>query len=669
MAVKLPSNHAGDDAGADSSMAQAFSQAQQTESERFSSQTGAAEARERPAGPGSHFAFSSSTHFFQTVLPANSESEVLTKIHDMLKARFVSSSPEHELTLVPVNRDDTMQLEFSVMVVALRHKSWPERGVAYYTMILEGSAPELQPILRSEGGETFDDLRFPSDMNTAALDAEVRERLTRVFPQHPLWSAGVGVVQRDFNPENKELAHRLAKCVSDACVLEIERRAPGGFRDLNLVEAVGNDQLVIRPTFGNGQVYDVMGNPVRGDIEIRTTIPGKPVPGQLELTTRETVVSVVHGFVDLVWSPEEAQILPYMQTPAVTTVNSALRRKYYPRFVITNCGSDKVPTLGGQLLSIMAATACLSPGLWVEAFRPTQSRASGNEVNWRNIGALNIEANLENDPSGYGTPLNSMLDSFTRETGPNGSQFRTLIANTIREKLVVSMDIVECGIESYLSEVLYLAAEGNSSNSRPANIQIIQSMEDLTDGHFLPIWNRLWQQANPKLSLRPEDRRLVTDECNRILKGTLVYGGELMSTDYVDYLANLNVAGPNNHEDVLAWSDTFSNVGIKLNQRVAKRSKIAKGIAGPATRFTAAARRVTLASDVLAAGLMALGELKLNMVFQSAGLGRPQYQRAINPFLDAAALDPNVNAGFFGSGFGTPSAQYGNRAGFNRFMS
>jgi hypothetical protein len=142
----------------------------------------------------------------------------------------------------------------------------------------------------------------------------------------------------------------------------------------------------------------------------------------------------------------------------------------------------------------------------------------------------------------------------------------------------------------------------------------------------------------------------------------------LKSIAYVDYLALLNLAGVNNHEEVLTWSDTFSNVNLPLNLRLSKRWKIIEQIAGPSAVCTGYGRRITFDTDLIAAVLMSYKELGLKMNLETSVLGARQYQRAVNPFISDVALDPNVNLGLFASGYSGPSQQFGNRAGFNRFM-
>ncbi|WP_233875062.1 hypothetical protein [Paraburkholderia adhaesiva] len=668
MAVNQPSRNATHEAGSDPSMVHAFNQgidpdAQQQQTQGAASQT---------AGQSGQFAFGSSSHFFSTVLSSHPESEVLAKIHDMFKAQFVAASPEHELEIVPVNRDDATRLAFSVIVIAVRNRAWLDRGAAFYTLILEGSAPPLEITSRFVANETIDERHVAGDMNDPTLDAEVRNRLERVYPQIPLWSAGVCVVPRDFNPENKDLARKLAKSASDACVFELARHAPGGWKDLNLAEAVGNAALTVRPTFGNEQIYNAVGHPVRSDIEIRTTIPGQPIQGQQEGTTRNTPVSALRAFTDLVWSPSEQQGMPYAQWISPQQMqagglNPERYRKYFPRIVITSCGTEKVPTLGGWLFAAVNA-ACLANGLWSEHFRASLNRSASGEVDWGNIGGINVEVNYEDSPSGFGKPVDSTLDSFTRQNGQNGSEFHRFIANSIRPQMIISADLHECGPDTYQCEALLLAGDSNSRNRRIANIMIIEALMELTSGLFLKHFEALRRMKNlPHIA--PEDARLVTDEFNRIHLGHFIdRNGEKKDLRYVDYLAMLNLAGVNNHEEVLTWSDTFSNVNLPLNLRLSKRWKIIEAVCGPSVVCTGFARRTTFESDVIAAALMSFSELGVKMSLETSVLGQRQYQRSVNPFIADAALDPNVNLGFFASGYTAPSQQFGNRAGFNRFM-
>ncbi|MBB5409342.1 hypothetical protein HDG34_003283 [Paraburkholderia sp. HC6.4b] len=681
MAVNQPSKNAARDAGADPGMVHAFNQGMDPEGQQQEQAPGASASRTR--GQSGQFSFTSANDYVPSVISRHKGGEALGKITEMLRSEFKERDPDHELELIPINWKDTVDLYFSAVVVTLRHKAWLDRGVAYYTLIIEGSAPALESVSRFVANETITELRLTGDTNNQILNNEVRNRLEKVYPMVPQWGAGVCVVPRDFNPANEELAHKLAVCAGNACSSELSRNKPGGWHDLNLADAVGNEVLTVRPKFGNEQIYNAVGHPVRADVEIRTTVPGQLVQGQQDAAVRDTTVTLVRGFVDLVWAPVDQQNQPYAQWVAPQQlqpggVHPSQYQKYLPRFVATQSESEKVPTLGGQLLSLVSA-ACLSTNmLWAEAFRPAKERSGGSDVDWKNIGALNIEANFENSATGYGVPLDSTLDSFTRQNPQNGSEFHKLIASTIRQRLAVSVDIPECGPETALSEAILLAGDSDAENRRTGNRMLVGSSMDLTNGlfvkNYMALVDTLARQQHPdalsRQRLQLEDHRLVTDEYNRIHLGYFIYRtGEKLDIRFIDYLALLATQGTSNHQDVLEWSDTFSDVNLPLNLRISRRQKIIEGIVGERNvTYTGFARRCTLDNIFFTALLMSIAELKIKMNVDSVAGHQPQYRRPINPFVADAALDPGINLGLFGSSYAGPSQQYGNRAGFNRFM-
>ena len=328
---------------------------------------------------------------------------------------------------------------------------------------------------------------------------------------------------------------------------------------------------------------------------------------------RQTRVSVVNGFMDLIWDPivqnNVGYVNPYQQTVAT--------QKYLPRFIITQLDPVRLLTLPAQLLALVSAVLMREDNTWVGAFRPRIT--SGKDVDLHDIGGVGIEANMENNSNGIGTKINTKADSFRPE------MLGQLIGMTMKPGLVLSMDIPECGAQTWYSEVFQAAAGG----SQKAITAIIEAADILTGGRFKPIFNG----------------RIFIDDVNKIHLGYYTdKNGVRRDIRDIDYLAVANTVGEKNPTVIRDWSDSFLRTQIPLAQRLMVRKKIIDGIL-TAPVFTGFARRVTFDHTFIDALVTAVRDTGLH-IRNTGNFLDTGYERATGGFFNNAIMGGNTSGLF-----------------------
>ncbi len=628
----------GKDNQANTAMGQAMSQAQRQEQNRPNQgQQQASQPRmesrqdqqqQRPNMLNSLYAMGQ-------ILPApigrGTASEALTKLQKAVEEGVKSLPTDYEITLIPIDLNN-YRVPLSMLVFALRLAGNKDMGVAYHTLVIEGSAPPFPPLTENFPGQA------PSSIDRVAGDAwgpEVRkvvqEVVSRSFPQSKLISADGERVPRDFNTNDPERVSQLTTNAAILAATDLMRVQPG-FQDLDLSRFDTSSGLTARISFKNSQILDRVGEPMRADVAIDMTEATRIANSEIsDMMESGRTVTTSRGFIDLVYDPVEAPQNPYMAYGQNQPHNTQL---YAARFVLTQVESEQLVTLPATLLAIGVGAGLREDNAWVQNFRKDQVVG----LNMHDIGAVNIEANLNKEPNGRGSIIDTQVDSFQTP------QLNHLVQATIRPGLMISVDVPECGPQTAYMGVLAAAAEQDPGAIK----QVLEAANTLTGGHFGRIW-----QGGP----------IATDNENRVQLGYYT-DAQGMRRDIrdVDYLAVANMRGDTNPDVIRDWSETFFS-NYSLNQRLAARKRILQDIF-PNLVVTGYARRVTFTAafiDALVGGLLNAG-LRVNMVSQYAdmvGVGRHVAQ-----FTNDALLSSGASGMFQRRGTGAGGQQGG---GYNRF--
>lgn len=567
--------------------------------------------------------------------------EVLAKL---LKAgeELIKNTDTHgfQTVLVPIDMESTNRLTVSVLAVALQREGFENLGWAYHVLILAASQPGgIPPKFENVGGQQIEIIRTPGDADDDVMGQVVLERLQARLPGHSLASCEAEVVPVDFNTEDEGAVRDLFAGAALACATYLQENS-SDFQPLNWANVAKDTAINVRPVFGGGQIKDRVGMPTRADILIELqAAPLNPQNNSGSINAeRPDVLSAQAGFLDLVYAPVNDPNVMAQNVFAQQNVSSPTTfQTYEPRYIMT----DLQVTLGGTLEDVLFAIASTpllrENNMWAQALKSQPGAVPQGEIDRHDIGAVGIEVNFQRtagSPEQFGTKIDTKDATFTPEN------FAQLVNLAFVPRLRISIDVPECGPQSWYLSAFSAAAEGN-----PKAIEaLLGAANSLTNGSFQKYFDA--------------SQLFVTDELNRIHLGTYVDSrGQLRDIRDVDYLMVANVAGSNDPRVIKDWSDTFNRTEFPLVQRLAARKRIMAALVGEANlNITGFARRVTISYHFLEALLKGLQEqgLIMRQIGQDQSFG--SYQRAIDQF--GAFNMPAGNSSMY-----SRNSTYGNTAG------
>lgn len=543
-------------------------------------------------------------------------SEFYSKLKTKLAEAYQQASPGTQIAIIDLDKENIPTLEYSCLVIAAQYKDRPSVGVAYHILILESTSDKLSSVIESINGEQIEMLRVTSD----ALDDELAHQadlaVQRAFPNGPWYMVDGCVVPRDFNLDDKFAIHNLALNTGLAIGNELAVRSPG-FNDINLAIMPKDSSLTVTVNVNRQQVPDAVGRPMRNDVSVvfGSRSSNQQAVKRMAVNTgdKDIVLSKAGGFIDLVYAPS-ADSSGY--NPYAAPNQLAKTQKYAARLVLTNLVSEFSYTMASTLLNLYSAIALADDNNWFQAFRPSTNFTS--KVDLTDIGALNIDANLYNEPSGHGTPIDTKTENFRL------AELGQLMTALIQPGMIISLDCPEVGAQTWYTSAFASASAGSSN----AYDVIYRGAMELTNGNFERYF--------------PRGSQMFTDSGNRVHLGTYIGpDGSLRDIRDFDYLAVCNLVGTSNPTIIRDWSDTFFKTQYPMVQRLAARKKMIQSFSNETAEFTGFASRVTFSGQFLDALIKAIRETGVNIRIISAISGAAfNDQRGVASFTESALLNP-----------------------------
>jgi hypothetical protein len=480
------------------------------------------------------------------------------------------ADPNAELVILDLDNINDPALYYSSIIVAMRYSNMKEIGVAFHVLLLEDTNDKLSPSMENINNQQIENLLVASDAFDDVLMKKAADKVAKAFPNSTLYGVEGCVVPHGFNFDDKNAMYQLALNASWACSTELETHS-GQFIDLNLASIKNDSELNINIAFNHEQLPDAVGNLMRSDVKVgfdSRKSGNINKQASINMGDREVKLSEVSGFVDLVWvDPNPVNVFAQYTPP---TANS---QKYAARLVVTNLTSNTSYTPGTVMLALATTVALRDDNNWIQAFRP---EPSNNEIDLRDIGALNIEGNISNEPGLYGTRIDTKSDSFKLE------DLGRLTHALVQTGLIFSMDCPEMSAQTW-----YLSAFSEAANGNKAAYNLLYNVAcNLTDGVFANMF--------------PHGTPMFTDCGNRVHNGYWTdKDGSIRDIRDIDHLAVCNLVGDRNPQLIREWTGTFLNTNIPLVTRLAARKRIIMNLTGETAVFTGFSNRVTFTSVFL----------------------------------------------------------------------
>lgn len=576
-------------------------------------------------------------------LSRNGTNDILNKGVEILTEVYKSANLKAPLALSVLKVDNTQitNLRLSGIVVCVFNTKDKNDGVSYHTLILEGSGMDLESTTVQINGQPIQRRLVAGDVYDDAYALTVENVVGQAFPEMQLRNCSSQVIPREFKWEDKNAVYQLAMNSAMPCTTDMVASKPG-FQDSDLTLWEKDAVLKTRLNFNEPDGVDYTGQTVRTSIKITMTAEAKNTGNQnnASINSRQQpkLLTLVGGFMDLMWAPMQApqQYNPYMPN------NAPIMPKFAPRFVMTNMESMFRMTPVTQLLSLVTALSLKEQNGWYPNYNPRHTAKGDKSVDLRDIGALNIEANITNDPSGYGKRIDTKVATFTNQ------ELGKFLSMTVRPDITLSLDVPECGSSTWYNECFAAAASGNPK----AQAIILRSADILTGG----IFGKNYSGEAPVIV---NEDRIHLGYCEG-------KDGSIIDIRTFDHLAVLNLQGDRDPAIGKAWSDTFLREDYPLLQRLDAREKMIVSMAGGHVHFKGFSRRVTFAGkfvETLAMSCRAAG-LETQLTNPSFS-GDYENQRASASFLGQSGMSGGMS-GLFSNGFGPASASFGMGARFGQ---
>lgn len=475
-------------------------------------------------------------------------------LYDQYKATLIVKLLPLDVQLVP-------EIACSALVVAVRLRDTNLKLAAFHTLVLAGTAGDLQPRVGHFGGSQYEIKQLPDGAWQPAMKTFVQGEVARAFGIETQYCVDMDAttIPADFRIDDDRLINSVGTNAIVACNTELENCLPD-FADLDLVDAqAGGEALSSRVTFNDTLVYDAVGRPVRADIQI--AMSAEPIKnGNGYQNNRVTPVAQLTGYVELQpdvdpkliqaqpgFAPASGFANTWAQAPQVT------KQPYQALFVITSMETAQLQTPPAQLLALVQAMMLQYNNVWANSLMPRPA-GRGREMDLRDIGALGYEVPFQRDEStGMGLRVETKQSSFNQEA------FAYLLSKWVQPGLAFALDVSDAGPDTWYNGVFAGAAQGSAE----AVAEIIRAANTLTRNKFSPIYARLGGTG-----------QIVDTRVSRVHRTSYVDpDGNLRDGRDYDYTAMANLRGDKNLRDLEVYSNSFlSNDPIEA--RLAERARL-----------------------------------------------------------------------------------------------
>lgn len=574
-------------------------------------------------------------------------SESLTTALEILRKRLSTATlSDVEITLLPLDAAKETDVIMSAIIVVGRFKNEPAFGLSYHTLSLEGSSEPIPPKVEHYNGTPYEIRRVASDAHDQIYARTVKKIVMQAFPNEKELRSNEGaVVPRGFNWEDIPAVDELLNNAVVPVDTDLRLRK-AGTSSINLKQLLRGvqAQMVVTMRFNEPQRNDYVRLPIRSDVTLTLTAISGNKQASNSVNAQEKAYPLTHvsGFIDALWNPRQQQQMVYGMMMALPTP------KFAPRYVITRMEAETAISLELQLLALVTSTALGEAGNWYAYYNQRGLPTSGSQIDLRDPGAFNIEANIGAQPGGpaYGQIVDTKSADF------DITKRLAYLSQIFQQEMVFSLDVSDAGSDTWMNGAFRAAALGN----KDAWLAILNAANTLTGGEFERIYNCT-------------DNPVYDNAVDAIQLGYYEDAtGQRRDLRDVDYLAVANVLGPNDPTAMAVWTDSFQNLRTPLPVRLANRLRLIQSVARGNVTVTGMGVRVTFRPEFLNALRTAAKNAGLVTTTHNAGAGQEfMHQRADAGFLSGAGL-ASQPIGLFSGGMWNPQGSAAAVGGWNAFV-
>lgn len=479
--------------------------------------------------------------YFSTLV--SSGSDVENQFMELMKKVMEGSTFKPSVYLVPAQ---AAGIYYSTVVIALKDKN----KTAIHMIALADTNDAPMPENIQIGDRNIEVTRVASDVYDKVYVEHIVHYLTSIGLTGDILITD-GTIFPAKTPIDQTIIGHIAANALAACLNEHAIRA--GKVPMS-IRALSNHITRVTTQFGNGRFLNVVGQPQRTAFSTEVSIEQKDqrrnILGSMNKEGTRKVVKT-NGYIDLLWAP------------STNNFGAPATQKFLANAIITDVNMSNF-SIHTVLLGLLAATNIADENnSWWQCFKP----ATNDEM--QDVGALNIEANLENDKSGFG--------KVQKAAKFNAVELSNFLNSVLQRGLLWSFDAPDFDAMTWAT---------SSFRVDPATEQLVLRFADeLTNGELSKRYNG----------------RVFMDFVTRVYLGHYqAKNGEVRDIRDFGYLAIANAYGSSNVAVLRTWTDSFSPSNNQLVNMATQKS-IIDTMSGGTAVYTGKATRVTFTGDFIRA--------------------------------------------------------------------
>lgn len=553
------------------------------------------------------------SRMFGSPISSSTGSEYTNNVKNALYKIFESTSSDFNITLLTLDNTTIQGLSFSCIVICAELKVMPD-AISAYTLILEATGDRPSPYMKNINGQQIPVERVTADAYNIHLIKYIRDSLKTKYPVANLKLVNGCVIPKEFDITNSRQLQLIAYNAGTACGSELELLHTN--EDLKLDKP--KIDLEIDLDISDFSYTDIVGNPIRCDGFIllkEQSTAGMNRDNELNISGQMDIISKLGVYVDLVYAPSD--IVNAWQQVSVQRKTQS----YAGILILTSIENTRAYTPAVVLLSLITALSLRNDNNWYQFFKP--KALLPGEINYKDIGILNVDCNITNDPTGGKIIDTSGADFSLNDLGQ-------LMQAMFHYGLAICIDIPRVGTTTWFTDVFDVA--------------------DSNDQHANNAYQIIWNAANT-LTMGIFSNFFTVGLPIFVNSGNIIHAGYYINRKGlkrdirdIDYLAIANIFGERNPSVVTEWSDTFLAINIPLEIRLRNRWNIIMTATNESAVLTGFYHRVTFANPFLDALARAAKNCGLSMRLSvnnyefnnRRGNGLPWIQTALNQQNDAS---------------------------------
>jgi len=482
-----------------------------------------------------------------------------------------------------------------------------------HILIVERTGDYPSPLVENIAGIRYEIVRTPAD----ALDEKyVNQAITAVstalkIPANKVVITDGTLVPNEFDVNDDALVNDLVINTLNATHSEVMIRANNykGFNITSLLNTYRNGKFLINLYFNTDETdhRNQINIPIRQDICVSLSfkVNNNNQNRSINIGNDNIDIVKVYGYVDFEWVG-----------PAVVN-NMMTTQKFVPNFIITHIESPVALTPDIVMLGVASCLAVKEDLNWLQAFRPTPSKK--NEIDFNDIGALNIEGNIENDPSGFGKKFDTKAKTVTI------IELSKFVQMLVQPNMIISIDVPKAGPETWFTSVFQYI---KLFNSKEAQTRVYDYIANLTNGNF-----------------NGENVPMFVDVTNKIHAGYFKTKDGAKDIRHLStYLAVANYISATGQQPALIsqYTNTLYKLSIPAELRASERKKFIDEMAQGQAVYKMMYDRLTFSALFLQNLVNALKMAGFAPVFNNMGVNNEMFARRFTADFASAMLSPDA---------------------------